>query len=1088
MINSKKVSFRKYASAAGLVLMAAAAVIIVILFYLRKAGSVYITGLQTYHLTNPIGLDEENPVFGWRMEGDREGLAQSAYRITAAASLDDLNNKEYIWDSGKVTDSVSAAIPYEGEPLQEKTRYFWKVTVWDEQNRPFTSEEAFFETGLMGTGMGEAKWICAPEITEEHNASDSDYVYSIHYDMEVENSAAGFVFGAEEGRYGDMYICRISNGEEAVFSLLKMSGGKIQPVLCEFSVSDLRSENAAFFSVDLQIDHENMDVIINNQPAGSCLIESTPAASVGYYKSRGTSCAYLDNLTVADGDGNAVYEENFEGVENIFSPYYVAVEDGRLKIGSGLMLTKGYEQPAPLFYRQFSAQDKKIESASIYMTALGSFALVCNGEKVSEDYFAPGKMVFNQELSYVTYDITKMLRQGEPNALGITLLHGWYDRGVGYPEIFNAWGNKNALLGMLEIRYEDGTTETIGTDSSFLCSTDGPVRMDDMYQGEYYDATFEKEGWGSPGFSCEGFLPAKENEVEEAYLSLPLKAKSNEPIRCVQELSPVTVTEPEEGVFVYDFGQNFAGTCSITVKGEAGQIITMRYAEALNGENQSNRDDAPGTVFTENLLTAEATDYYVLKGATEGETFTPEYTYHGFRYLQVTGLSEPVPTENVRGLVLSSDLEQTGSFECSNELLNRFYENARWSQKSNFMDNPTDCAQRDERHGWAGDAQIYSDTASCFMDTYSFYRKYLRELSLLQSEGGSFPDMAPRNFGTQWDGTGGAASTNCWGDAAMVITWNLYTQYGDRTIIEENYDALCKWVEALVITSDNYIRDFGGYGDHLSLEETPGALSDTAWCANSAALLAKMADVLGKTEEAAAYREIYRNYKTAWQTAFVQADGTTICDTQTSYVLGLAFDLFPEELKKAAAERLDMLMEYNGFHLYTGFSGIRFLLPVLEECGMTETAYSILLQEEYPSLLYPVKNGATTTYEKLFGRYENGDGTYVLDGSLNHYAFASPAGWLYRGVLGIKSDETNPGYHHFFIEPAFTEKLSYAEGSYDSSYGTIRVAWERMETGYSLEVTVPPNTTATLLLPDGAGGKMAVELTAGSYSFGNISV
>ena len=520
-------------------------------------------------------------------------------------------------------------------------------------------------------------------------------------------------------------------------------------------------------------------------------------------------------------------------------------------------------------------------------------------------------------------------------------------------------------------------------------------------------------------------------------------------------------------MFVYDVGQNFAGTCRIQVTGERGQVLTLRYGETLNTEMMCNRDDAIGTVWTENLLSADATDYYVLKGDSDPECFEPKFTYHGFRYLQVMGLEEPLPLEDVKGIVLSSDLERTGSFESSNELLNQYYRNTVWSQRSNFLDNPTDCAQRDERHGWAGDAQTFSLTASYHMDTYQFYRKYLNELRLLQTPEGAFTDIAPAIMG--------GLGNNCWGDAAVVITWNLYTQYGGRHILEENYDTLCKWMNYLVDTSDDYIRNHGGYGDHLSSEDTPAELSDTAWCAHSAELISGMAQILGKPEDAAYYGQVYEKYKTAWQNAFVQEGGITACDTQTSYALGLAFHLFPEEMETDAAGRLNTLAEYSGYHINAGYSGIGYILPALSEYDLTQTAYRYLLQESFPSLLYPVKNGATTTYESLFVYTENEDGTYQISGSMNHYAFGSSASWLYTDVLGIKSDENDPGFHHILLEPKTGDALAYAKGSYESVYGKIKVEWRQSDYGYAFDIEIPANTTATLTLPVPPDGRLYTE-------------
>lgn len=1029
----------------------------------KETDPILINHLRVCYLENPIGIDEETPIFSWRMLGDSRGLAQSAYRIVLSESQEELTQEHYLWDSGKVVSSESVGIAYEGEKLAPKSRYYWQVTVWDSEDQPITSaEEAFFETGLMGEGMQNAKWISAPEVMGKVERPQESTVYTINYDMSVINTAASFVFGAAGGRYGDMYLCQIYNDEErAAFRLRTMNGGRIdaEETVEETDITACRGDDLSAFAVELQIDHENLYVAINGMKVGDYAIDAVPVAAVGYYMSRGTSYAYLDNLLVRDGSGQILYQDDFEGEETVFSPYYVAVEDGRLKIGCGLMLTKYryHDESAPLFYREFALEDKEIESARIYMTALGSFELVCNGQAVSDDYFAPGKLAYNRELTYVTYDVTSLLRSGENNALGITLLHGWYDRGDGYYEIYQPSGDKNALMGMLEIHYPDGTVETIATDEEFLCSTDGPVREDDIYHGEFYDATLEQGDFGKAGFFHEDWQPAWTDAVDEKYFTLPLKGKENEPIRCVEELTPVSVSEPKENVFVYDFGQNFAGTCRIQVAGERGQVLTLKYGEILNTEMMRNRDDVVGTVWTENLLTAEATDYYVLKGDADPESFEPKFTYHGFRYLQITGLEEPLPIEDVKGIVLSSDLEQTGSFESSNELLNQFYESTRWSQRSNFLDNPTDCAQRDERHGWAGDAQVFSLTASYHMNTYQFYKKYLNELKLYQTEDGAFPDIVPLNIG--------GLGNNCWGDAAVVITWNLYTQYGDRTVLEENYEALCRWMEYLVGTSENYIRYWGGYGDHLSFGDTPTEVSDTAWCAHSADLISRMAAILGRTEEAEYYRQIYENYKTAWQDAFVQEGGITTCDTQTSYALGLAFHLFPEEMEEDAANRLNLLAEYSGYHIRTGYSGIGYLLPALSEYGLTQTAYRYLLQEDFPSLLYPVKQGATTTYESLSVYTPNEDGTYQVGGSLNHYAFGAPASWLYTDVLGIKSDENAPGYHHILLKPEISDALAYAKGGYESVYGEIKVEWRRIDNGYAFEIEIPANTTAALTLP-----------------------
>lgn len=1061
---------------------------IIIFQYMRSCSTVsadpvspFVSDLKVCHLINPLGLDESAPTFSWQMNSTRRGTMQSAYRITVAMSQEALTDGDFCWDSGKVIDDKSVGIPYQGEPLLPKSRYYWQVSVWDETDTLITGvENAWFETGLMQEGMKNAKWISAPikssPVADTENTAYSPTTYTITYELTVSDTSAGFVFGATEGQYGDFYICEISHEfEQSLLRIHEMTNGAYTSTQ-ETDITAHLTDGSSKFAVSLSVQKDLLTVNINDTEIGSFPINETPIGSIGCYKRRSNSSALLDNITVTDAAGNVLYSENFESEATIFSPYYTNITEGQLRVSSGFLLTPGYEAPAPLFRREFTVQDKPVKSARLYMTALGSFSASVNGTAVSDDYFSPGKLAFNQQLSYMTYDITPLLSQGSTNVLGLTLLHGWYDRAVGYPEILNPWGDTNALLGKLEICYEDGSSEVIVTDESFLCCTDGPVRSDDIYQGEFYDANYEKTGFDAIGFMVDdNWLPAETSAVDSGYLSLPLVAKKNEPIVCIKELSPVSVSEPKEGVFVYDFGQNIVGTCRIRLTGEQGQVVTLRYAEALNTEQLANRDDAVGTIWTQNLLTAKATDYYVLKGDEQGESFEPRYTFHGFRYLQITGIDDALPPEDVQALVLSSNLTGTGSFTSSNELLNKFYENTVRSQQGNFLDNPTDCPQRDERHGWTGDAQIFSLTASYHANTYAFYEKFLDEMRLLQAQGGSFPDMAPRNFGTNPDGTGGAMSNNCWGDAPVVITWNLYQQYGDITIVEENYEALCKWVDMLVNTSDDFIRNSNGYGDHLALATTPPELSDTAWCAHSAHLVSKMASALGKTQDAAYYASVYESFKEAWQEAFVLEDGSIECYTQTAYCLGLAFDLFPEGLKEGATACLINNLEFNAYHMHAGFSGIGYLLPALSQSGQIDAAYRLLLQEESPSLLYQVKNGATTTWEFWNAYQENEDGTYTLSGSLNHYAFGAPASFLYTDVLGIRSDENAPGYKHILLEPHPTASLSHASGSYDSTYGKIGVSWSQTENGFEYFFEIPANTTATLALPALTGSQVYVE-------------
>lgn len=1071
-----------------------------------------ITNLKTNYIRNPIGVDDESILFSWQMNSEEQDKSQSAYRITVyecnqgnREQDDAIASEICVWDSGKVESSLSVAISYEGEQLKSQTGYEWSVDVWDEEgSRCVSTETGYFETGLMGEFPEEAHWISVGDSDRNISTVQEETVYSIQYTMEIRDTSACFVFGAESGRYGSMTLCELQNqGEDTLFTVKDMSELNSN---VEFPSASIETAEDGTYQVDLQVLDHQMKVAVNGCEVGTFTIHSDSLGAIGYYKSRGTQYVWLDDIIVVDEVENVCYEEDFDREDTIFAPYHIVIEDGRCKVGSGLMLSGAMEDPAPVFCMEFNLGNKEIDHARLYLTALGSYEVSLDGQKVTDNFMDPGKLAYNQYLSYVTYDVTDKLVGTEfsddSHVWTMTLFHGWYDRGVGYPEIYSPWGDTNALRGALVITYSDGTKQVIGTDEEFMVTLDGPIRENDVYQGEFYDAScdpcgtkknqtdaVEKEELVDTAGRGPAIVQPEEDEKETAwsqaavdqvdsrYYDLPYVGKYNEPITCIQELGPISVSEPVSGTYVYDFGQNFAGVCRITMNAKAGDLVTLRYGEALNSDTLLNKDDVVGTIWTENLLTADATDYYL---AIDGvQTYQPVSVYHGFRYLQITGLEEAPSLDQVTGMVLSSALDLSGEFECSDEAVNQYWSNTVWSQKSNFLDNPTDCAQRDECHGWAGDAQIFSGMACYNSNSDLFYRKYLKELCSLQSDDGAFPDMAPRNFGTGWDGRGGAGGNNCWGDAAVVIAWNLYTQYGDVAVLQEYYDALCKWIDYLEVHSENGLRtEENGYGDHFSVESTPKGLTDTAWSAHSADLISKISTVLGKTDEAIHYQQVFEQFRDAWLREYVSEDGVIECYSQTAYALGLAFDLFPETMRQMAAECLLNNVTFNQYEFHAGYAGLGYVLPALSEAGYSDAAYEMLCNTGERSLLYPVIEGATTTPEYL-SAYQEVDGELVLDGSLNHYAYGAPAQWLYTNVLGIQSDKENPGFKHFYIRPEVTDRWSYAKGAYESMYGRIEVLWKHEENGYLYHIRIPANTTATVELP----GMESMELGSGEYDF-----
>src|SRR5918994_1430295 len=707
--------------------------------------------------------------------------------------------------------------------------------------------------------------------------------------------------------------------------------------------------------------------------------------------------------------------------------------------------------PSPYLRKAFSL-NRPIRKARLYATARGIYELSINGKKVGEDVLAPGWTDYDRRVQYQAYDVTPLLADG-PNAIGALLGDGWYAGFVGFdPKHRGAhYGVRPQLLAQLEIEYEDGGTETITTDGSWRCST-GPVLFSDLLMGESYDARDEMPGWDEPGFDDLAWYGVKAEEIGDA----KLVAQPDEGIRVTEELEAKTVTKPEDGVYVFDMGKNMVGWVRLKVEGEAGRKVTLRYAEALNPD---------GTIYTTNLRSARAIDRYVLKGEGE-EVYEPRFTFHGFRYVEVTGYpGEPQP-EAVTGRVVHSATPPTGSFECSNSMVNELQENILWGQRGNFLSVPTDCPQRDERLGWMGDAQVFVRTASFNMDVAAFFEKWMTDVEDAQSPQGAFPDVAPLLRGSglidlRW----GAPA---WGDAGVIVPWTIYRAYDDTRIVERHYDAMARWMEYLHEANPGLIRKNrmgNNYGDWLSPrgDHTPRHLLATAYWAYGAKLMAEMAEVTGRNEDAKKYGDLNERIKAAFQETYVSPDGWIEGDTQTCYLLALHMDLLPENLRSAAAEHLVRTIEREDWHLSTGFAGVGYLCPVLTEAGYTDVAYRLLENETYPSWGYTIKNGATTIWERWDGWTEENGFQSPNMNSFNHYSLGSVGEWLYRYVAGI--DLGSPGYGRILIRPRPGGGLTHARGEYDSVRGRISSSWKIEGDRFTLEVLVPPNTTATVHVP-----------------------
>ncbi len=749
--------------------------------------------------------------------------------------------------------------------------------------------------------------------------------------------------------------------------------------------------------------------------------------------------------------------------------------------------------PVPYLRKTFSLPENAV-SARLYITALGLFECSINGQPVGEDVFAPGWTDYHQRVQYLTYDVTDLLQRGD-NAFGVVLGDGW---AVGYV----AWVHRQnyvdrpQLLAQLEVTLTDGSTQTVVSDSSWAYNF-GPITHSDLLMGEAYDARREIPGWNTYHFDVEGWLPAK----IFAHPDLKLVALNGPTVRPIEEIPPVKDPFDRRGMgrkrFLFDLGQNMVGRVRFKGFAPAGTTIMIRFAEVLN-EN--------GSPYYTNLRTAHATDYYTFKGSGE-EIWESKFTFHGFRYVEIEGYDGPVSRDTITGIVLHSQIEQTGTFECSDPLLNQLQHNILWGQKGNFVDVPTDCPQRDERLGWTGDIQVFVQTAAFNMNIAGFMTKWARDVDDAQNADGSIPSVVPNVADAASDG--GPA----WADAAIICPWTIYQSYGDARILDQSYASMTRFMNFLVETSPGHIRctpdyeGWPGYGDWLSINaNTPRDLIGTAFFAFDAHLMAQIAAVLGKSADSARYQTLFEDVKQAFADHYLvgstapatrvvpseirrqmdEADALSrgnlqvidygevasqvfntnvFTPTQTAYVLALHFDLLPDELRPVAARELVADIEHRGMHLSTGFVGSPYINQVLSSSGHLDTAYALLKQTSWPSWLYAVTQGATTIWERWDGwTQETGFQTPDMN-SFNHYAYGAIGAWLYNTVTGIKIDPAAPGYKHVILRPQLGGNLTFACAELETPYGKLVSEWKLENGTFEYLVTLPPNTSATVYLP-----------------------
>jgi alpha-L-rhamnosidase len=721
--------------------------------------------------------------------------------------------------------------------------------------------------------------------------------------------------------------------------------------------------------------------------------------------------------------------------------------------------------PSPHFRKEFSL-GKSIASARIYVTSHGYYELQLNGKKVCDQVLTPGWTSYKTRLQYQVYDVTEMLLKGN-NAIGAVLGDGWYRGTLAWGDNWAVYGKRLGLLLQMRIIFTDGTESMIVSDETWKASNDGAIRMNDNYNGETYDANKKLTGWNMPGYNDKNWVSVRTGQYDNSNI---ISAEGS-PVRKIQEIKPVKIFRTPKGNLIVDMGQNMVGWLRLKVNGPKGTVVTLRHAEVM---------DKFGEFYTENLRAAKCQLIYTLAG-TGDETYEPRFTFMGFRFVEVSGFPGELTLDNLTGIVVHSDMTVTGSYECSNPLINQLQHNIQWGQKGNFVDVPTDCPQRDERLGWTGDAQAFCRTAAYNMDVASFFTKWLKDVSADQRPGGEVPDVIPDILNKQGSST--VQPSAGWGDVAVIAPWTMYFVYGDKQILENQYHGMKAWVEYIRKNAgDSYIWKGGSkYGDWLFYHppvnnhpepdgHTEHNFIATAFYAYSASILAEAAKALGKTDDVKTYSDLYNKIKEVFINEYVTNAGRVGTNSQTSYVLALKFKLLPDILTSKAAKFLVEDIKSRQNHLSTGFLGTPYLCHVLSDNGYTDVAYDLLLQETYPSWLYPVKMGATTIWERWDG--EKTDSTFQDAGmnSFNHYAYGAIGDWMYRVSAGIET--MGAGYKHIIIQPHPTSKLAYSKATFESSYGTIASGWERKDGKVIVKVKIPVNTTATIILQSSGQDKV----------------
>jgi alpha-L-rhamnosidase len=1038
---------------------------------------------------NPLGIPATDLTLGWAIDSKSRGTTQKAYaiRVGTVAGQGD------VWNSGRVESpqQVGVALP-DRVKLRPATRYWWQVKVWGARNAESDwSQPAWFETGLLGNSdWTGAQWIARDNGERPAKGWDN---YTATVEFTVDNIALGVLLrSSPDGKNAYMTQIKLSGGAPQLIFHTKRDG--VYAVVAAVDLAPFGFSNASLkrgrHKLEFEVNGASLLTRLDGQSVDRRVDTTFPGGVVGL-RTFGDERARVYGVKVVSSAGLALLDTDF-ATSNPFDGG--TVEGGIYSIaGNTEAVYHGAAPLLPLLRGAFALQ-KKPRSARIYASAHGLYDLTLNGLRVGDQLLAPGWTDYNQRVQSQTYDVTGLLRQG-PNVLGAALGDGWYKGkiGIGWRGVY---GDTLAFIAKIKITYEDGSVEWFGTNDSWK-SAASPRLLADLQDGETYDARLEQPGWGAPGFDASAWSPVQ----IVAQTGAKLVPQPDEPVRATEiltakrRLDAAESAAPNDGLSTYDLGQNMVGVARITMTGKKGQTVRIRYAEELYRVG-----DKRGQIYTDNFRTARVTDTYTF--ARDGRvTYQPTFTQHGFRYIQVSGLDTPPALGDVKGVVLGSDLVNTGDLETSNSMLNQLVRNIRWGQRGNFVSIPTDTPARDERLGWTGDIAVFAPTASYYQDTRAFLSKWMDDVRDSQRENGNIPAVVPQP-GQEFEETGVG-----WSDAFISVPYAVWRASGDSRIVRQNWAAMQKFYEFVQrsATADGDLLEQGRSawfsGDWLNLEEVDRLeehkVIATAYFAQNTRMMSEMAAALGQTAQAKQWAALVPAIERAFTEAYVKPDGSIYTGTQTVYAMALGMDLISDPTKReGAARQFTQKLAGDNYHLKTGFLGTPWLLPALSSIDRSDLAYRLLLNEDYPSWGFEVKMGATTMWERWNTIRANGEFGPVGMNSFNHYAYGAVGDWMFQHIGGLQAIE--PGYKKARLQPlAGKGGLTSAKATLHTTYGLLMCNWKLEGKTLTLEAIIPVNTSAEIVIPAASdqlvreGDTPAVSapgVQSSSYQNGNLTL